>query len=86
MNEKDVLGALRMEGVRDMREVQYAIVEHDGTVSVLPYDWAQPAIKADVDTETSKERLRALGGVDAPPLEKRTDSSKALNLSSEDVR
>ena len=86
MNEKDVLGALRMQGVRDMREVQYAVVEHDGTVSVVPFDWAQHAIKADVDPDMAKERDRALGGVDEPPPDKLTDSPKALGLAPEHLR
>ena len=78
MNEKDVLSALRMQGVRDMREIEYAVVEHDGTVSALPYDWAQPVIKADVDKEMAKARDEALKGHDEPPPSKRTDSAKAL--------
>jgi uncharacterized membrane protein YcaP (DUF421 family) len=86
MNEKDVLGALRMQGVRDMRQVQYAIVEHDGTVSVMPYEWAEPAIKADVDDRMSKARLAAIGGVDEPPLECRSDSPEALDRKPEELR
>lgn len=80
MNEKDVLGALRTQGVRDLREVQLAAVEHDGTVSVIPFDWAQPAIKADVDKEMRDARRAALGGAEEPPLDKRTDSPRALDL------
>lgn len=86
MNEKDVLAALRMEGIRDMREVQYAIVEHDGTVSVLPYDWAQPAIKADFDKEMAKARDEALKGKDEPPASKRTHSPRALDHTAEELR
>lgn len=86
MNEKDVLGALRIQGIRDMREVEYALVEHDGTVSVVPFDWAQPALKADVDPDMSKARGRALAGVDEIPPEKRTDSPRMLDMSDEDLR
>jgi uncharacterized membrane protein YcaP (DUF421 family) len=86
MNEKDVLAALRMEGVRDVREVQYAIVEHDGTVSVVPFDWAMPVNKADVDREMGKERDKALKGRDEPPSSKRTDSAKALDVTAEELR
>jgi uncharacterized membrane protein YcaP (DUF421 family) len=85
MNEKDVLSALRMQGVRDMRQVQYAIVEHDGTISVVPYDWAEPVIKADVDEEMAAARRRALGGQDAPPPARRSDSARALDMDPEDV-
>ena len=86
MNEKDVLASLRMQGVRDMREVQYAVVEHDGTVSVVPFDWAMPVNKADVDPEMKKARDAALDGQDEPPPSKRTDSPKALDLQEEALR
>ena len=80
MNERDVLGALRSQGVRDMREVEYAIVEHDGHVSVVQFDWAQPVVKADVDPEMGQAREKALNGRDEPPEDKRTESPRALNL------
>jgi uncharacterized membrane protein YcaP (DUF421 family) len=86
MNEKDVLGALRMHGIRDMREVEYAIVEHDGSVSVVPCEWAQPAIKADVDEEMARARHRTLGGVTETPPDKRTHSPEALDRRPEDLR
>src|SRR5687768_9954948 len=35
MNELDVLGHLRSQGIRDMRDVHLAVVENDGSVSVL---------------------------------------------------
>jgi uncharacterized membrane protein YcaP (DUF421 family) len=86
MNEKDVLAALRMHGVRDMREVHLAIVEHDGTVSVIPFDWSEPVLKADVDPEMAKARDRALDGRDEPPPSKRTVTSKALDQDLSTVR
>ena len=86
MNEKDVLSALRIQGVRDMREVEYAFVEHDGSVSVLHYDWAQPAVKADVDKEMSRARDDALAGEDEPPPLKRTHSPKALDRDPKELR
>jgi uncharacterized membrane protein YcaP (DUF421 family) len=78
MNERDVLAHLREDGIHDMREVHLAIVENDGTVSVLKRPWAEPAQKADVLDEDSEERARAVGTHDTPPPEKRTDSSFAL--------
>ena len=86
MNEKDVLGALRIQGVRDMREVEYAVVEHDGTVSVVHYDWAEPVVKADVDEAMAKARNEALGGKDEPPPSKRTDSARALDRDPKELR
>jgi len=86
MNEKDVLSALRIQGIRDMREVEYAVVEHDGTVSAVPYDWAQPVIKADVDKEMAAAREKALGERDEPPPSKRTDSPWALDRDRAELR
>lgn len=86
MNETDVLGALRMQGIRDMREVEYAVVEHDGGVSVVPFDWAQPVIKADIDKDMQSARERALAGEDDPPPDKRTDSPRALDRKPEELR
>jgi uncharacterized membrane protein YcaP (DUF421 family) len=79
MNERDVLGQLRAQGISDMREVHLAVVEHDGTVSVLKQPWAEPAQKADLLPEEQRDRARTLGAQDAPPPEKRTDSAKALD-------
>ena len=86
MNEKDVLAALRIQGVRDMREVEYAIVEHDGTVSVVHFDWAEPVMKADVDKEMAKEREKAIGSRETPPPSKRTDSARALGRDAQELR
>lgn len=85
MNERDVLGALRMQGVRDMREVEYAIVEHDGTVSVVQFDWAQPVVKADVDKEMAKAREEAIGKREELPPSKRTDSARALGRDTKEM-
>jgi uncharacterized membrane protein YcaP (DUF421 family) len=79
MNEKDVLGHLREQGIHDMREVHLAVVEHDGTVSVLKQTWAEPAQKADVVKEAHRERQEMIGDDETPPPDKRTDSPKALD-------
>jgi uncharacterized membrane protein YcaP (DUF421 family) len=79
MNEKDVLAHLRTEGIRDLREVHMAVVEHDGTVSVLKQTWAEPAQKADVVEDERRARTDAIGNQETPPPEKRTDSPKALD-------
>lgn len=86
MNEKDVLAALRMQGVRDMREVKYALVEHDGSVSVVHHEWAQEAVKSDVDKEMAKARQQAIGDRDEPPPSKRTDSPRALDRDAAELR
>jgi uncharacterized membrane protein YcaP (DUF421 family) len=85
MNEKDVFAALRKHGVRDMREVRLAIVEHDGSVSVMPHDWAERVLKADVDAGMARARKEAFGGRDEPPLDKCSVSPRALDLDSRQV-
>ena len=80
MNEKDVLGALRSQGLIDMREVHLAAVEHDGSVSVLKHSWAEPAQRADVVKEEEAARAAVIGDSEPPPDDKRTDSAKALDL------
>lgn len=79
MNETDVLGHLRTQGIHDMREVRLAVVETDGSVSVLMHTWADAAQKADVLEAEERQRAKAVGISDMPPPEKRTDSPKALD-------
>ena len=79
MNEKDVLGALRSHGIQDMREVHLAVVEHDGSVSVLKHSWAQEAQKSDVGMDEQKAQEEEIGDTASPPPNKRTDSSYALD-------
>jgi uncharacterized membrane protein YcaP (DUF421 family) len=79
MNEQDVMAHLRSQGVRDMREVHLAILELDGTVSVLKHEWADAAQKADVVTTEGRAREKAIGDKETPPPSHRTDSRRALN-------
>jgi uncharacterized membrane protein YcaP (DUF421 family) len=79
MNEKDVLSHLRSQGIHDMREVHLAVVENDGSVSVLKHPWAEAAQKADVVQEENARRASAIGREDTPPPLKRTDSKQALD-------
>ena len=78
MNETDVLGHLRTQGIQDMREVHLAVVEHDGSVSILKQPWAEPTQKADVLEAEQKLRAQSIGDQDQPPPLKRTDSRQAL--------
>jgi uncharacterized membrane protein YcaP (DUF421 family) len=59
MNEKEARAELRQQGVEDLAEVRLAQVEVDGHVSVLRYDWAAPAQKADVLPASARQRNRA---------------------------
>jgi uncharacterized membrane protein YcaP (DUF421 family) len=69
MNEQEVLAALRLNDISDMREVKLAIMEVDGQVSVIRQDWAEPLQKSDVRGEEAKE---------IPRDAKRTDTPEAL--------
>jgi uncharacterized membrane protein YcaP (DUF421 family) len=73
MNELDVMAALRLQSVSDVREVKSAILEVDGAVSVIREDWAEPVQKGDV----LKERQTLPG---TPPEEYRTDSPRAIGI------
>jgi uncharacterized membrane protein YcaP (DUF421 family) len=77
MSGRDLMGHLRSLGIEDMREVRLAVVEHDGSVSVLKYSWANPAQRGDVLPEEGRERRKVLGA-GSPPPEKQTFSPKAL--------
>jgi uncharacterized membrane protein YcaP (DUF421 family) len=79
MNEKDVMSHLREAGILDMREVHLAIVEPNGTVSILKHPWAEPARKADVSAEGARARAETIGDEETPPPAARTDSAKALD-------
>ncbi|HEX2442663.1 MAG TPA: YetF domain-containing protein [Vicinamibacterales bacterium] len=78
LNEQDVLAMLRLQGVRDLREVHLAALETDGELSVLKHDWAEPAQKADISPEYGQKKQRMLNGADEPPPSKRTDAAAGL--------
>jgi uncharacterized membrane protein YcaP (DUF421 family) len=69
MNELEVLAALRLNDVSDMREVKSAILEVDGQVSVIREDWAEPVTKEDLRGKEADQVSRD---------EKRTDTPEAL--------
>lgn len=78
MNEKEVMAALRLAGVDDLREVRLACVEVDGEVSVIREDWAEAVQKGDVLSKEKKEKAESASGKDEPPGSKQTDSEGAL--------
>jgi uncharacterized membrane protein YcaP (DUF421 family) len=69
MNEQEVLAALRLGDVSDMREVKSAILEVDGKVSVIREDWAEPLTKRDIRGDAAEK---------IEPDAKRTDTPQAL--------
>jgi uncharacterized membrane protein YcaP (DUF421 family) len=79
MNEKDVLSELRLHGIDDLREVKVAIIEHNGALSVIRQDWAEPVQKADVGLAMEEQKRADTGGDDEPMPEHRTDSPDLLD-------
>ena len=78
LNEMDLMAMLRLNGIRDRREVALAVLETDGELSVLEEEWAEPARKYEVDKQAARKREEALDGKDEPPPAMRTDTPKAL--------
>jgi uncharacterized membrane protein YcaP (DUF421 family) len=78
LSEQDLIAMLRLNGIRDIREVELAVLETDGELSVLRYDWAEAAQKYDVERDAAREREKAVEGHDDPPPSKRTDTPAAL--------
>jgi uncharacterized membrane protein YcaP (DUF421 family) len=71
MNEKEVMAALRLQGISDMREVKLAMMEVDGQVSVIREEWAEPLRKGDVlEEQVLAEKVAG--------MDKRTDAAEAI--------
>ncbi len=57
MSSDELLIALRRTGTTDISEVAYAILEQDGSVSVLPRAYAKPATAQDVNAENTESGM-----------------------------
>lgn len=57
----ELLSALRMQGAFDIREVEYALLEQNGTISVLQKQEKSAAHPIILDGEANENTLRALG-------------------------
>lgn len=68
MSGREVLAALRLQGVRGPEDVKLAQVESDGTVSVIRQDWAEPLQKKDL-LAAIRTRERGGGAVEEGPVE-----------------
>ena len=69
MNEKELMAALRLQGVTNVREVKLALLEVDGQVSVIREEWAEPLQKSDILGDAAKN---------VDPGERRTDAPEAI--------
>jgi uncharacterized membrane protein YcaP (DUF421 family) len=75
MNDRDVMAELRLHGVAELGEVRLAAIEHDGQMSVLREEWAEPLQKGDVGAAGKPEP--GTKEEEAAPS-RRTDSADAL--------
>lgn len=57
MSGDELMVALRKSGTTDISEVAYAILEQDGTVSVIPRAYAKPATARDVLAKNSESGI-----------------------------
>ncbi len=57
MSSDELLIALRKSGTTDISEVAYAILEQDGSVSVLPRAYAKPATAQDVSAKNAESGM-----------------------------
>ena len=57
MSGDELMVALRKSGTTDVSEVAYAILEQDGTVSVIPRAYAKPATAKDVLAKNSESGI-----------------------------
>lgn len=53
----DILSALRTKGILDINQVQFAILENDGTVSVFPKEDDSPVTKKDLKIQVKEKVL-----------------------------
>ena len=51
----ELMQALRSQGIYDISRVQYAVLETDGTLSVMPYPSERPVTAAMLELETEEE-------------------------------
>lgn len=78
----DVLSALRQKDVFDINEVAYAIIETNGTLSVLLKPQFQNATKQDVKVKTKNEGYTCPVIIDGVVLKKNLD---VLEINKEDI-
>jgi uncharacterized membrane protein YcaP (DUF421 family) len=78
MNGKEVVAHLRGQGIRDLREVELALVEEDGSISVLKRKWAEPLTCADVSEQAARKKMADLDDREEPRGAERTDDRQWL--------
>ena len=56
----DLLEELRMKGYYNIEDVEYAILETNGQISVIPKDDNQPVTKSDMNIKTKAKTIPAI--------------------------
>ncbi len=57
VNLDELSGHLREKGILDMATVQFAILETNGSLTVFPYPWSQPASARDAGVRAEEQEL-----------------------------
>lgn len=57
LNITDLLEELRLQGYYDIEEIQYAILETNGKLSIIPKTELSPVTKQDMNIQTSQDEL-----------------------------
>lgn len=60
LTPEELFSALRQQGVADPCEVEYAILEKNGSLSVIPWARYRPAVPADLGREVAEEGMMHL--------------------------
>ncbi len=60
MTPEELFSALRQQGIADPCEVEYAILEKDGSLSVIPWARYRPAVPADLGCAVTEDGLMHL--------------------------
>lgn len=60
MTPEELFAALRQQGIADPCEVEYAVLEKNGSLSVIPWARYRPAVPADLGREVAEEGMMHL--------------------------
>lgn len=64
----DLVDALRAKDMFDVNDVDYAVIETNGTVSVLPKKEKQPVTPGDLKVQTKKQHMPIVIVIDGKPI------------------
>ncbi len=79
----DLMESLRSQGIFDLNQIQYAIVETNGTVSILPYEKDAPATPKQLNLTLSPQEVPVVVISDGTVLE---DGLRGASMSRKQLR